>query len=433
MRLTDSAYSDKDLKRTLKYRWIIFWILAVQYLLVYFHRVSPAVAAPELIWTFNISGAQLGVLASAYFYSYCIMQIPVGILADVWGPKKVITLFSLVAAIGAVLFGFSPDFRFAIIARILVGLGVSAIFISSMRLLANWFRAIEFARVSGVLMAVGGVGWLTATTPLAFLMQGFGWRESFIAIGIFSLIPVILTSLFVADTPEKKGLPGILVEPIVYSEETNKSVIDDLRRILREKHFWAIAIWFIFRGGALFGFFGLWAGPYLIDVYKLSKQTTGNILSMIAFAMIFLSPVLGHFSDKTLRSRKKVLVGTSILNSICWLFMLIYYNNLSISGLYIVFFVMGITISSVGTIAIVATKEYFPPEIAGTSMGTMNIFPFIGGIIFQPLMGYVLDKAGKVQGMYQASAYKHMLWIFFITSLLSLISIMFSKETLKKS
>ena len=404
----------------------------MHYLLVYFHRISPAVAAPELIRTFDISGTQLGVLASAYFYSYCIMQIPVGILSDAWGPKKVITIFSLIAALGAVLFGFSPDFRFAIISRIFVGLGVSAIFISSMRLLANWFRAIEYARISGVLMSIGGVGWLTATTPLAFLIQSFGWRESFIAIGIFSLIPVIFTSLFVADTPEKKGLPNILTEPIVYSDKTNKNVINDLRHILKEKHFWAIAIWFIFRGGALFGFFGLWAGPYLIDVYKLSKQAAGNILSMIAFAMIFLSPVLGHFSDKTLMSRKKVLVGTSILNSICWLFMLIYYNSLSISLLYLVFFVMGITISSVGTIAMVAVKELFPTEIAGTSMGTMNIFPFIGGIIFQPLMGYVLDRAGKIQGMYQPSAYKLMLWIFFITSLLSLVSIMFSRETFKK-
>lgn len=423
---------DENLKKTLRYRWIIFWILAVQYLLVYFHRISPAVAAPELIRTFDISGTQLGVLASAYFYSYCIMQIPVGILADAWGPKKVITVFSLIAALGAVSFGFSPDFKFAIIARIFVGLGVSAIFISSMRLLANWFRAIEYARVSGVLMAIGGVGWLTATTPLAFLLQGFGWRESFIAIGIFSLIPVILTGLFVADTPEKRGLPGILTEPIACSDKTNRNVIDDLRHILREKHFWAIAIWFIFRGGALFGFFGLWAGPYLADVYKLSKQTTGNILSMIAIAMIFLSPVLGHFSDKTLMSRKKVLVSTSILNSICWLFMLIFYNNLSLLWLYIVFFIMGITISSVGTIAIVAVKEFFPQEIAGTSMGTMNIFPFIGGIMFQPLMGYVLDKTGKIQGIYQPSAYKIMLWIFFITSLLSLISIMFARETFKK-
>jgi len=424
---------DKSLKKTLRYRWVIFWILAVQYLLVYFHRISPAVAAPELIRTFDISGTQLGVLASAYFYSYCIMQIPVGIFSDAWGPKKVITIFSLIAALGSVLFGFSPDFRFAVIARIFVGLGVSAIFIASMRLLANWFRATEYARVSGVLMAIGGVGWLTATTPLAFLLQSIGWRESFIAIGILSLIPVMFTSLFVADTPEKKGLPGILTEQIIYSDKLDKNIINDLKQILMERHFWAIAIWFIFRGGALFGFFGLWAGPYLMDVYKLSKQTTGNILAMIALAMIFLSPILGHFSDRILKSRKKVLVGSSILNSMCWVVLLIFCNNLSTPALYVLFFVMGITISSVGTIAIVAVKEFFPHGIAGTSMGAINIFPFIGGIIFQPLMGYVLDRTGKIQGTYQPAAYNILIWVLFITSLLSLISIMFSRETFKKT
>lgn len=93
---------------------------------------------------------------------------------------------------------------------------------------------------------------------------------------------------------------------------------------------------------------------------------------------------------------------------------------------------MGTTISSVGTIAIVATKELFPPEIAGTSMGTMNVFSFIGGIIFQPLIGYILDKTGKIQGVYPPSAYKSMIWLLFVISLLALISIMFSKETIKK-
>ncbi|HOJ72270.1 MAG TPA: hypothetical protein PLR38_10600, partial [Syntrophorhabdaceae bacterium] len=93
---------------------------------------------------------------------------------------------------------------------------------------------------------------------------------------------------------------------------------------------------------------------------------------------------------------------------------------------------MGITISSVGTIAIIATKEYFPPEIAGTSMGTMNIFPFIGGLIFQPLLGYILDRSGKAGGVYLPSGYQIIIWILFITSILALMSVLFSKETLKK-
>jgi MFS family permease len=154
---------------------------------------------------------------------------------------------------------------------------------------------------------------------------------------------------------------------------------------------------------------------------------------MIAFAMIFLSPVLGHLSDKTLMSRKKVLVSASVINSLCWLIMLIFYDRLSIPALYAVFFIMGVTLSSVGTIAIVTTKEFFPPEIAGTAMGSVNVFPFIGGIVFQPLIGYILDRGGKSHGMYAPSAYRTVIWLLFITSIIALISIMFSKETLKKT
>ncbi len=93
---------------------------------------------------------------------------------------------------------------------------------------------------------------------------------------------------------------------------------------------------------------------------------------------------------------------------------------------------MGITISSVGTIAIVTAKELFPHEMAGTSMGATNLFPFVGAVIFQPLMGYVLDKGGKIGGMYTPLSYKILLWVLFITSIIALISIMQCRETFKK-
>ena len=201
---------------------------------------------------------------------------------------------------------------------------------------------------------------------------------------------------------------------------TKRNTIEDLKIIFRNKSFWAISIWFIMRGGALFGFFGLWAGPYLIDVYKLSGSAAGSILSMVAFAIISISPVMGHISDKTLMSRKKVLVGTSVLNVFCWLVMLVFFENLPVPALYVLFFFMGITISSVGTIAIVTAKELFPHEMAGTSMGATNLFPFVGAVIFQPLMGYVLDKGGKIGGMYTPSSYKILLWVLFITSIIAL-------------
>ncbi|HOW55833.1 MAG TPA: MFS transporter, partial [Syntrophorhabdaceae bacterium] len=100
-----------------RHRWYLFVILALQYLIVYFHRVSPAVVAQDLVNSFNISATALGVLASAYFYPYGLMQVPVGILSDSWGPKKTIVLFSLVASIGAIGFGLAPYFGIAAVAR----------------------------------------------------------------------------------------------------------------------------------------------------------------------------------------------------------------------------------------------------------------------------------------------------------------------------
>jgi sugar phosphate permease len=235
----------------------------------------------------------------------------------------------------------------------------------------------------------------------------------------------------VEDAPGKGG-PGEISGKTDGQVTARKNTVEDLKVIFKNKSFWAISIWFIMRGGALFGFFGLWAGPYLIDVYKLSGSTAGNILSMVAFAIVSISPVMGYISDKTLMSRKKVLVGTSMINVLCWLAMLLFFQNLPVVALYIIFFFMGITISSVGTIAIVTAKELFPHEMAGTSMGATNLFPFVGAVIFQPLMGYVLDKGGKISGIYASSSYRILIWVLFITSVIALISIMQCRETFKK-
>jgi sugar phosphate permease len=418
-----------DINRTLRYRWLIFAVLGLQYLIVYFHRVAPAVVAEDLIDTFSISGTSLGILASTYFYSYAVMQIPIGMLSDSWGPRKTITLFSFITALGAISFGLSPGFNMAVISRLLVGLGVSAIFVATMKVFALWFRPLEYGRIASVFMALGGIGWFIATTPLAVFSHRFGWRASFILIGFICAMLTLFTWFIVADRPERKGFAPI-AESGAASGIARRNILKDLGLTLRERHFWAIAIWFVFRGGALFGFFGLWAGPYLTDVYKLPMDTKGGILSMIAFAMIFMSPLLGHLSDKTLQSRKQVLVGTSLLNTLCFLVMALWFDVLSIPALYVLFFLMGITISSVGTLAITATKEFFPLEMAGTAIGIMNVFPFIGGISFQPLMGYVLDKAGKVGGAYSPSAYQFIIWIYFATSVLALVSILFCRETL---
>lgn len=413
-----------------RHRYILFLILSAQYLIVYFHRVSPAVIAQDLVASFNISATALGVLASAYFYPYAMMQVPVGILSDSWGPKKTIVLFSFISALGAIGFGLAPHFGLAVVARACVGLGLAAVFVSSMRIFSLWFHGAQLARVAGALMAVGGIGWFSATTPLALLSGLVGWRLAIILVGCASLVVIFLIGRFVEDSPQQKGLPPVIEDgEAVFSGKRN--ILNDMKIVLKDRSFWSIAVWFIMRGGALFGFFGLWAGPFLKDVYGLNKSTAGGILSMIAVAMIFVSPVIGHLSDKTLKSRKKILVWSSLLNVLCFACALFFFDRLGVVSLYVLFFFMGVTISSVGIVAIVTAKELFPDEIAGTSMGMINLFPFIGAIIFQPLVGFILDRASVTGGTYPQYAYREMLWAYFVTSVFAFLSILKCRETFR--
>ena len=155
----------KTLQETLRYRWLILLILSLQYLFGYFHRVAPAVVAQDLISAFSISATSLGVLASGYFYPYAIMQIPVGLLADTWGPRKTITFFALLAACGAIAFGLSLNFGMATVSRVIVGLGLSGIFVPAMNALWVWFKPEEYAKSPASSWRLGA-GWLSGQRPL---------------------------------------------------------------------------------------------------------------------------------------------------------------------------------------------------------------------------------------------------------------------------
>ncbi len=408
-----------------RYRWYIFWVLALQFMFVYFHRVSSAVVAPELIKTFNISGTALGVLSAGYFYMYALMQVPAGLLSDAWGPRKTVTVFTFIAGLGAILFGLSPGFGMATCSRILVGLGLSTTFVSSMKIFSSWFHAREYARVSGIFLGVGGMGWLIASTPLAVLSQWYGWRPVFVVIGVVSLFLGALTWFVVIDRPGERQSKGRIKYP---RPEKGRRIGNDIKQVLGERYFWPLAVWSFINGAILFGFFGLWAGPYLIEVRGLSKANAGNILSMVALSMIVGSPAVGYIADRLVPSRKLLLLLSSIIQACCWMIMLFYHTSISYGLLYVFFFVMGLTSIGTTVVLLTATKELYPAEIAGTSQGIMNLFPFVASVVFQPLIGFVLDKTKAVAGVHR---YEGAFQLLAAVSIVAVISLLFMKNDLK--
>ncbi len=420
--------------KIMRFRWLIFIVLALAYLFVYFHRLSLSVVANDLIKDFKTTASVMGLLGSTYFYCYAFMQLPAGLLSDSLGPRKSVTLFLIIASAGSIIFGFAPSIKIAFLGRVLVGLGVSMVFIPTMKILSRWFHPHEFAFMTGILNAIGGIGVLAATWLLALMTLFFGWRISFELIGCCTFIIVVLVWFIVRDHPEDKGWPSIgelgKEKGKVSGPVKQIPLLQGVRRVISEKYFWPVAIWFFFDCGIFFGFGALWGGPYLMDVYGMTRAQAGTVLSMIAWGMIIGSPPLGFISDKLMKSRKKPFILCNLVLVIELVFLNIYPAGLPRIALYIFFFVFSISASSVVIFGFTIIKELFPVEIAGTSTGMVNLFPFLGGAIFMPLLGRVLDAYPKSDaGGYSIEAYSMLILILLGSSVLSLICTFLTKET----
>jgi sugar phosphate permease len=400
----------------------------LSYVLVYFHRLCPAVVAVDMMRDLHAGGALLGLLSSAYFYPYAVMQLPAGLLSDSWGPRRTICLFFTVAFVGSLLLGLAPSPLWAIVGRGLVGLGVSMLFVPTMKTLAEWFRIREFATMTGILMAMGGIGTLTATTPLALLSTWIGWRLSFVVVGMITLLLAILVWLFVRDRPADLGWPSPS-EPLGPTPPA-VGLLEGMKRVITYPRFWPVAIWFFFDCAVFFSFGGLWGGPYLMQVYGFSKAQAGQILSMLAIGMIVGSPILSFLSNRVFQGRKPVLVLSSFVLLCLTALLAFYTEELPLAGLYLICFGLGIFSSAIVVIGFTTTKELFPVQIAGTSTGLVNIFPFAGGAVFQPLLGYLLESHGRVEGAFSLAGYEQAFLLLFFCGLIAFLASLCVQETL---
>lgn len=424
---------DSDLLlKAKRYRWLIFSILALGYILVYFHRLCPAVLAVDMMRDLETTGALIGLLGAAYFYPYALMQLPAGLLSDSWGPRNTITLFFVIAFAGSLILGLAPSAFLAIVGRTLVGLGVAMLFVPTLKILAEWFQVREFALMTGILMALGGVGSLSAATPLAWLSAWIGWRLSFVAVGFFTLLLAILVYLFVRNRPADMGWPSPAKQAVTSTSESI-GLLEGVRRVLTCAAFWPLACWFFFELAIFFSFGGLWGGPYLAHVYGLEKAQSARILSMLAIGMIIGSPFLSYVSNNIIKGRKPVMILSSLITLVLTAILAFYTDRISLTGLYLLCLGFGIFTSAIVVIAFTTNKELFPVQMAGTGTGIVNLFPFAGGAVSQPVLGGILEHYGRDGGRFTLEGYQTAFLVLFICGVIAFLASLLMKETLEKT
>lgn len=376
---------------TLKVRWAILLVPAAIYFFSYFHRIAPAVVAQDVMQTFGISAAALGNLAAIYPYVFAVMALPGGSLADTLGPRWTLTLGAGTMGLGACLFGLAPVFSMAWTGRLLVGLGASVILIASLRLVAEWVRPHEFATVSGLSQTVGSVGALVASSPLAWLVEGFGWRQSFVIIGVLTLLLALAAGLFVRDRPEAMGLAPVNPRRTLEAGPSLGRTLKGIPALIANPRTWPPVLAATGVYASLIAFFGLWGVPYLTQVYRLPRVEAAGYASLIAIGIVVGAPFAGWLSDRWLGLRRLPYIAFTALYAACWALLTLPADmRLPLGVLAPFFFLMGFASSGV-VLVWSCVREVNDPARVGIIIGFCNMPIFLGFALLQWLTGLILD------------------------------------------
>lgn len=373
-------------------RRIVFTLALASFVLSFFHRTAPAAIAGELTQAFSISGAVLGTLAATYFYVYTVLQIPVGVLADTLGPRKLLSGGSAVAALGSLLFALAPAWEIAAVGRTLVGIGVSVAFISILKVSAVWFPANRFATLAGMTMFAGNLGAVVAGAPLAWLVTQTSWRAVFVGLALLSALLALASWWRVRDRPEDVGLPP--VNPAAPSTAARLPWMRAVGRVLANRATWPAFFVNVGVGGSFLAFAGLWAVPFLQDTRGMARVDAAQHSSALLLGVAIGSLVIGLISDR-LQSRRGVMRAFVLLYLLSWLPWLLR-ADWPIAATLGWFLLMGLLIPGF-TLSWTIAKEANPVEIAGIATAVVNVGIFLGTGVLQPLVGWVLDR-GRAAG-----------------------------------
>ncbi len=401
--------------------YFIFSILSALFVLSLFFRATNAVLAPNLIQDLGLNAETFGILGGAYFYSFALLQIPMGPMLDRIGPRIVLTIFPLIGALGAFLFALGESFTSALLGRILIGAGMASVLMGSFKVFTLRFPLEKFATLVGINLSIGTLGSILATSPMAYLASTIGWRMTFILSGGITIILAIL--IFWALGEEKKDKSPILCAP----SEPVIGVIQSIRLVLSSLAFWQMGTLTFFRYGTFVGLQGLWLGPYLIDIKGYSPIQTGNVLILLSIGMIIGGPVGGRLSDRVSHSSKGVALRGLSLYALS-LFPLIGILRIESPFWYgLIFFFIGF-FSSFGMLIYSHAKELFPIAISGTVMTGINFFTMAGAAVFMSALGKIIESFPRVDHGYPPEAYHLSFLICFLGMVVSLIFYAFSKD-----
>lgn len=419
--------SEVDFSQRSAIRAILVWGLAA---IFYFYElmllVSPSVMTDDLTLTFKTSAEQLGNLSAFYYYAYALMQIPVGLLMDRFGPRILLTLAAAFCAVGCLIFAFAEVLWVASIGRFVMGIGGSFAVVGCLKLASLWFPVNRFALLTGIMVAVGMMGGVFGQEHLVKLVLMIGWRNTILYGAVLGGILSLVIWLIVSDQPFKS-----LASKPENTSTNHVPVLKGLLQVMKIPQVWIASLY----AGLMFvpttGFGQLWGVPYFVERYQIEKDIAGGMVSMIFYGWAIGGPLYGLISDFIAR-RKSPMAFAAISTLIVMTAIL--YAPASIGQMKILMFLLG-AFSSGFILAFSIVREINTPILTGTAIGFINTLNNASGALAQPVVGKLLDKqwTGQVLSdgspVYSLHMYNEALLFLPVCLFVAFIMMPFIKET----
>ena len=398
--------------------WVVWGLGCLFYFYEFLLQVSPNVMSNELMHDFAITSRVLGIIVGLYLYSYAAMQIPAGVLMDYFGPRRLLTIATLICAISTICFGMTHSILMASAARFMIGLGSAFAAVGTMKLAASWFKAERFALLTGIMVTIGTLGAIGGQAPLAMFVDAVGWRQSLIIMGCIGIVIAILIFIITTDF---HGEETVTEEPIIAS----------LRVLLKNKQLWLIALY----GGLVYMatpvLCGLWGVPFLMLKMHIAKATAANYISFILIGWAIASPLWGIFSNQI--GRRKPTLYIAAIGALCTSAIFIFAPIKTSFNMQAILFLFGI-FSAAFLPAFAVAKELCNKNYVATGLSFMNMINMLGAAIAEPVIGFLLDQfwtGGSVDHMrvYSLETYHYALAFLPLSMLLAILILPYIQET----
>ncbi len=359
---------------------IIVATMATAYVASHFFRASNVTIGLDLMRDLAIGPQALGALTGAFFFGFAAMQIPCGFFFDRFGPRYTVVGMLMLAAIGGAMFTLAPSWPVLLTGRVLMGAGCGVMLIGSMVLISRWFPPDRFSTLTAVVLSIGLIGNLAATTPLAWAAQDIGWRPAFGAVVVFIALATIAIWLVVRDAPPGHPFLSRKAEP---SGEMFRGMLE----VLRNPRLKPILAMNFCNYACTFTVQGLWGGAFLREVYGLSPIAAGNVLlsAVIAYqvGMLAFGPL-----DRKLDTRKGIAMGGTLV-IVGLLATLAVFSHPPVWLPVTVIIVMGF-FSASSTMVMTHGRGIFPDRLIGRGISTMNTAVMLGVACMQTLSGIII-------------------------------------------